>query len=414
MAQTGYSVLSLYYSATATNVPTAGNLVAGELAINTADGKLFYKDSSGVVQTIASKAGALGDVVGPASATDNALARFDLTTGKLIQNSVGILSDAGALSGLTALSTGTLSATGVATFSAGTVSLPAITTTGDTNTGIYFPAADIIAFTEGGVESMRIDSSGNVGIGTSSPNGKLDVRANTNSSLVAYVQNDNTGASAQSIVQINSGGRYANLNANYSGSYFQNAGISLTTIYQDYDTQIFRNNAGTERMRIDSSGNLLVGTTSVINTGKFSLQFTAGNYGFCTKVADSTSNQYHVVFDNGAVCGSIYTNGSVTTYATASDIKLKTNIVNSDLALEKVNNFKVRSFDWKTNNQHEEFGFIAQELYEVFPNAVLVGNDEMPWGIDNSKLVPILFKAIQEQQAMIEQLTTRLNALEGK
>ena len=59
MAQTGYSVLSLYYSATATNVPTAGNLVAGELAINTADGKLFYKDSAGVVQTIASKAGNL-------------------------------------------------------------------------------------------------------------------------------------------------------------------------------------------------------------------------------------------------------------------------------------------------------------------------------------------------------------------
>ena len=57
MAQTNYTPISLYYSATATNVPTAGNLVAGELALNTADGKLFYKDSSGVVQTIASKAG---------------------------------------------------------------------------------------------------------------------------------------------------------------------------------------------------------------------------------------------------------------------------------------------------------------------------------------------------------------------
>ena len=57
MAQTGYTPISIYYSSTATNVPTAGNLVAGELAINTADGKLFYKDSAGVVQTIASKAG---------------------------------------------------------------------------------------------------------------------------------------------------------------------------------------------------------------------------------------------------------------------------------------------------------------------------------------------------------------------
>jgi len=61
----------------------------------------------------------------------------------------------------------TLGATGVATFSAGSVSAPAITTTGDTNTGIFFPAADTIAFTEGGAESMRIDSSGNLLVGTS-------------------------------------------------------------------------------------------------------------------------------------------------------------------------------------------------------------------------------------------------------
>jgi len=60
MAQTGYTPISIYYSATASNTPTAGNLVAGELAINTADGKLFYKDSSGVVQTIATKANTSG------------------------------------------------------------------------------------------------------------------------------------------------------------------------------------------------------------------------------------------------------------------------------------------------------------------------------------------------------------------
>ena len=58
MAQTGYTPISIYYSSTAGNTPTAGNLVAGELAINTADGKLFYKDSAGVVQVIAGKGGA--------------------------------------------------------------------------------------------------------------------------------------------------------------------------------------------------------------------------------------------------------------------------------------------------------------------------------------------------------------------
>ena len=64
---------------------------------------------------------------------------------------------------------------GVATFSAGSAAAPSITTTGDTNTGLFFPAADTIAFTEGGVESMRIDSSANVGIGTTSPADKLSV-----------------------------------------------------------------------------------------------------------------------------------------------------------------------------------------------------------------------------------------------
>ena len=57
MAQTGFTPISLYYSSTATNVPTNTNLAAGELAINTADGKLFYKDSSGVVQVLATKGG---------------------------------------------------------------------------------------------------------------------------------------------------------------------------------------------------------------------------------------------------------------------------------------------------------------------------------------------------------------------
>lgn len=87
MAQAGYTPIQLYHSTTASAVPTAGNLLAGELAINTNDGKLYYEDSGGVVQVIATKAGASGDVVGPASATDNAIVRFDLTTGKLVQNS---------------------------------------------------------------------------------------------------------------------------------------------------------------------------------------------------------------------------------------------------------------------------------------------------------------------------------------
>jgi hypothetical protein len=65
---------------------------------------------------------------------------------------------------------------------AGTVSLPAITTTGDTNTGIFFPAADTIAFTEGGAEAMRIDSSGKVGIGETSMDALLVIKGDSDES----------------------------------------------------------------------------------------------------------------------------------------------------------------------------------------------------------------------------------------
>ena len=108
MAQTGYTPISLYYSTTAAATPSAVNLANGELAINITDGKLYYKDNGATVQLIASKAGASGDIVGPASATDNAVVRFDGTTGKLVQNSVVTIADStGDVAGVGALTAST-------------------------------------------------------------------------------------------------------------------------------------------------------------------------------------------------------------------------------------------------------------------------------------------------------------------
>jgi len=121
------------------------------------------------------------------------------------------------------------------TTGAGSVSTPSITTTGDTNTGIFFPAADTIAFSEGGTESMRIDSSGNVGIGTASPTQKLDVVATSR-----YTFNVANAYTLQTST---------NTDASAFADDYKNA---LSHIWQT---------SGTERMRITSAGGISFGSS---------------------------------------------------------------------------------------------------------------------------------------------------------
>ena len=149
----------------------------------------------------------------------------------------------------------TLSATGVTTFSAGSAAAPAITTTGDTNTGIFFPAADTIAFTEGGAEAMRINSSGDLGIGTTSPGARLDVqnsnaygRIKSTSGTYALFDIDSP-ASMQPIIRFLSNG-------------VEQSRI-LAPANEGASQLVFATGtSGTERMRIDASGNVMVGTTA--------------------------------------------------------------------------------------------------------------------------------------------------------
>jgi hypothetical protein len=557
MAQTGYTPISLYYSSTASATPTANNLVAGELAINTADGKLFYKDSAGVVQVIGTKGGvgsstttqvlynSSGLVVGSANLT------FNGTT--LTANTIGAFTLGGTIAGggnqinnvIIGASTPlagsftTLSASGVATFSAGTVSLPAITTTGDTNTGIYFPAADTIAFTEGGAESMRIDSSGNVGIGTSSPAYKLDVAAvsgigvssaqpkitfndtgtsshtasvflggaslvhtvdpfsvvaNSNQTFVvdgaermridsggnvgigtttpnkstsskAVTVNNASGYVAYEIavadaevwriasngsagvfdvtagtqprlfwtngserMRIDSSGNVGigtsspgvqfevynastariRVNSATSTSDFAQAGTSLFVSNNANGPMILQTN-NTERMRIDDSGNLLVGTTSAVAVQN-------NNSLVVRALGDTTQNHangtasgsgYLIFGYNAGTIGSITQSGTTAVlYNLTSDARLKTNIV--DAPSGNIDDVKVRSFDWKSDGSHIEYGFIAQELVEVAPYAVhQPSNPEEMMAVDYSKLVPMMIKEIQDLKQRIKTLESK-------
>ena len=137
---------------------------------------------------------------------------------------------------------GALGVTGVTTVQAGTAALPAITTSGDTNTGIFFPAADTIAFTEGGAEAMRITSAGDVGIGTTSPN-----------SYTGYTTLTLNNPTNGSVVDLN-------VNGTRTGSFL--AESTKITIASITSIPLAFNTNNTERARIDSSGNLLVGVTS--------------------------------------------------------------------------------------------------------------------------------------------------------
>jgi hypothetical protein len=145
----------------------------------------------------------------------------------------------------------------------GSAGTPAIRGT-DTNTGIFFPAADTIAFSEGGVEAMRIDSSGQVGIGTSSPFGKLDVVG------TAYVSS--ASSNPQQIAF------FANGTASYVSSTYQGSGS-----YKPLAFEV----GGSERMRIDSSGNVAIGTTT------FNQKLTIGGIN-----ANNNTNQNSIEFQD--------------------------------------------------------------------------------------------------------------------
>jgi len=128
--------------------------------------------------------------------------------------------------------------------SAGTVSAPALSTTGDTNTGIFFPAADTIAFAEGGVESMRIDSNGRLGIGTTAPSSILDLYSASAGGVRVTIQDSGTGTTSSdgTIFGVDSSADFYLFNREAKAIYFGT------------------NN--TERMRITSGGDVAVGTTS--------------------------------------------------------------------------------------------------------------------------------------------------------
>ena len=203
-----------------------------------------------------------------------------------------------------------------------------------------------------------------------------------------------------------------------SGSSSVNLEASNTLKFTvgDSDSHQFINGSS-EVARMDSLGNLLVGTTDTtiynhttgegVVIGPNAIQISRSSDQMLLLNRMTNSGPVAGFYAAGVGVGSIAVTGSATSYLTSSDQRLKENIADADDAGSKIDAIQVRKYDWKADGSHQDYGMIAQELVEVAPEAVTVPEDsEEMMGVDYSKLVPMLIKEIQSLRNRVAQLET--------
>ncbi len=259
-------------------------------------------------------------------------------------------------------------------------------------------------------ERMRINSSGNVGINTSSPNEKLEVAGNL--TLTPSSKSNSPSASA-TISDINFVGRTDNTvvakiraihNDNANGTDGQ-----LTFFTADNTASA----AAAERMRIDSTGNLLIGTTNVSNfpANERAITLLGSSMTISHNTSNGSGDSYVRFGRDTSVIGSITQSGNnAVAYNTTSDYRLKENVNYEFDALSRVAQLKPARFNFIADADTTVDGFIAHEVSDIVPEAITGEKDgEEMQGIDQSKLVPLLTKAIQELSAKVEELESKIN-----
>jgi hypothetical protein len=299
-------------------------------------------------------------------------------------------------------------------------------------------ASTALTLQSAGTTAMTIDTSQNVGIGTTSPASRLDINSSASGGQVATFRSTATNGG---YVYFQGSGSTPTATGYIGAASKLNTGGSVTDFGMTATTNlVFGTNDGTERMRIDSSGNLLVGTTSALSqTGRLTVvgaqnglvtQIANGQTAYqCTNTSGTGAYYAGIWSNNGntfSTCGYIQVSGTTCSYVTSSDYRLKENIAPMTGALAKVAQLKPVTYKWKSDGTEGE-GFIAHELAEVCPYAVSGEKDAlkedgsiMPQGIDTSFLVATLTAALQETKALIDTqaetinaLTARIVALEG-
>jgi hypothetical protein len=302
----------------------------------------------------------------------------------------------------------------------GSASTPAIQGN-DSNTGVFFPAADTVAIATGGTERARVDSSGNVGIGmTPSAWASTWKPIQLGSGAAFSGRTDN--------VQV----AYMNANSYRGASNWTYVGSGRGAMYlQDDGMHIWYNSASgtagntiswTQVAQIDTSGNLLVGKTTTSTSSGIGYVALATGETAAVMSASANTTTTNAIYSTGASAYRFYVGLGGTVYATSttitgiSDQRLKENIRDLDDGLDAVLALKPRKFDWKEGkgaNIKNARGFIAQEFETVFPDMIEewrdpAPNGEEPYKAVNANLIPTLVKAIQELNAKVEALEAQL------
>ena len=273
-----------------------------------------------------------------------------------------------------------------------------------------------------GTTGIEILQGGNVGIGTASPLASLHI---IKAGLVNQFRVSNTASDATTKYGAIVGSHYTNAEEPITGMLMTSSssvtggsvsiggGISSANAVNNILFYTAANNTtltGSERMRIDSSGNLLVGTT-VGYGGLINVPVTTTDEAMVTQ-SDSTSASTHLHFRNpNGFVGSISTNGSATAYNTSSDARLK-DVTGEARGLEVITKLNPVAYNWKADGKADE-GLIAQEVKEIVPNAVS-GSEDEHYQMDYSKLVTPLVKAVQELEQQVTKLKSEIAKLKGE
>ena len=300
----------------------------------------------------------------------------------------------------------------------GSASAPAVQGS-DSNTGLAF-ASDTLLFNTGGSERSRIDSNGNMGLGTTSLIGNA-------SSVYLTVNGSSLGG-----IALKAGGT--------TQGYLQGSGNTVT-LSSDGSKNIRFDTNGSQRMNIASDGNVGIGKTSssldvdgtIFTTSGQNQQIVkSGSGGKILTLNRRTNVGLSIEFFRGSSVGSISHNNTSTAYNTSSDYRLKENVVTLSDAITRLKTLKPYRFNFIADKDVTVDGFLAHEVTAV-PEAVtgtkdavitqaMIDNEEyeenrldeiLPQGIDQAKLVPLLTAALQEAVGKIETLETKVATLEA-